>query len=54
VNAIKNDNPSITQTAPVILATLIHPRDIILKMTKPGRRKIKKALEVNLLRFSNK
>jgi hypothetical protein len=54
VNAIKNDKPIITQIAPVILATLIHPREIILKITKPGRMKINKAFEVNLFGFSNK
>jgi hypothetical protein len=54
VNAIKNDNPIITQIAPVILAILIHAREIILKITKPGSMKIKKAFGVNLLGFPYK
>jgi hypothetical protein len=54
VKVIKNDNPIITQIAPVILATLIHPREIILNITKPGRIRIKKEFGVNLLGFSYK
>jgi hypothetical protein len=53
-NAIKNDNPIITHIAPVRLATLIHPSEMILKITNPGRMKMKKAFGVYLSGFSNK
>ena len=46
---MRNDNPMITHTAPAILAILIQPTAIMLKITNPGRTYMKQAFFENLL-----